>query len=88
MNLELSCQLRAKTELDGGGWGGAAGAGGLPRVRRDLKSGSSGQQRKARSPARVSLGDQPSGHLQGWRVSLSTVHSMPDVLSLKCQAVV
>lgn len=47
MNLELSCQLRAKTELDGGGWGGAAGAGGLPRVRRDLESGSSGQQRKA-----------------------------------------
>ena len=40
MNLELSSQVRAETELDGGGWGGAAGAGGLPRVRRDLESGS------------------------------------------------
>lgn len=36
----------------------------------------------------VFLGDQPSGHLGGWRESLSTVHSVPDVLSLECQAVV
>lgn len=35
MNLELSSQHLAQMDMDGGSQGGAAGAGGLPRVRRN-----------------------------------------------------
>lgn len=67
--FELSSQLPRRLSWMGGGWEGLQGQAGFPELD-GILSLSSLQQREESEAQLVFLGDQPSGHLGGWRESL------------------